>query len=87
MLEERFRVIYLSKDGTGIKQISLNFKKFCITFVLALSFCIGFIVFSVGLITRLYQNYRILALKNDREHLQKELLLIKEQVSVLNVRL
>jgi len=87
MLEERFRLVYLSKDTTDIKQISLTRRKFCLFAILFTLTFVVVTVFSIGLFTRLYHNYRITSLKNDREHLQKELLTIKERVSLLSNRL
>jgi murein DD-endopeptidase MepM/ murein hydrolase activator NlpD len=87
MLEERFRIVYLSKNSTYIKQLSLTWKKFCLVaaFFTVIFGCIIFL--AIGTVTRLYHNYRIVSLKNDREHLQKELLTIKERVETLNSRL
>jgi murein DD-endopeptidase MepM/ murein hydrolase activator NlpD len=87
MLEERIRFIYLSKNGTGIKQISLTWKKFCIVLFAITILLIGGIASSIGLFTRLYQNYRIASLESDRGNLQKELLTIKERVVSLSSRL
>jgi murein DD-endopeptidase MepM/ murein hydrolase activator NlpD len=87
MLEERFRLMFLSKDGTGLKQISLSWRKFCILATLFTVLFIGVIIASIGIITRLYHNYRIISLENDREHLQKELLAIKERVGKLGQRM
>ena len=87
MLEERVRLMILSKDGTGIKQISLTWRKFCfLAGFLTLLFG-GVIALSLGVFTRLYQNYRIISLENNREHLQKEFLTIKERVAGLTDRL
>lgn len=87
MLEERVRVMILSKDGAGIKQFSLTWKKFCLLTSLVAILIIGIAASAVGVFTRLYHNYRIVRLENDRETLQKELLTIKERVSSLNNRL
>ena len=87
MLEERFRLVYLSKDSTHIKQISLTWKKFCVFAALAAVALVALTILAIGAFTHLYHNYRIASLKNDREHLQSELLTIKERVSVLSHRL
>ena len=87
MLEERIRFIYLSKNGTGIKQISLTWKKFCIISVVFSVFLMGSLASAIGLFTRIYHNYRIASLQNDRGRLQKELLTIKERVASLSGRL
>lgn len=87
MVEERFRVIYLSKDGTGIKQISLNRNKLGLCLI-ALTLLFGSIIaFALGVFTRLYQNYQIVNLKNDKIYLQNELLVQKEKVATLSTQL
>ena len=87
MLEERFRLVYLSKDSTDIKQISLTWKKFWIVASLSTAILVGVIIFAISFFTRLYHDYRIISLENDREHLQSELLAIRDRVSVLDNRL
>jgi murein DD-endopeptidase MepM/ murein hydrolase activator NlpD len=87
MLEERVRVMILSKNGTGYKQISLTWKKFCLLTSVVALLIIGIAATAVGVFTRLYHNYRIVRLENDRETLQKELLTIRQRVSSLNNRL
>jgi len=87
MLEERFRLMYLSKDRADIKQISLTWKEFCILSSVLLAVFSGILVFTIGTFTRLYHNYRIVSLENDKAHLHKELLTIKEKVSYLDNRL
>ena len=87
MIEERFRLVFLSKNSTDIKQISLTFKKFilfCTIFTILFS---GLIVLTIGAFTHLYHNYRITSLENDREHLQKELLTLKNRVSMFSSHL
>jgi len=86
-VEERFRLIYLSREGTGIKQVSLSRNKFGICLVLLTVFFGGIIAFMLGLFTRLYQNYQIVNLENDKEYLEKELLVQKERVASLSVQL
>lgn len=87
MREERFRLIYLSKNQIDIKQISLGWKQFYYYAFAGILLLIVVIVLSIGMVTKLYHNYQIISLKNDREHLQKELLTIKERVSNLNAQL
>ena len=87
MLKERVRLVYLSKDRTDIKQISLAGRKFCFFAILFAFMLVAVTVFMSGLFTRFYHNYRITSLKNDRKHLQKELLAIKERVALLSNRL
>ena len=87
MLEERFRLMILSRDGTGIKQISLTYKKFCIAVGLIIIVFAFLTASTIGVFTRLFHNYRILSLENDREKLQTELLLIKERVATLSSQL
>jgi murein DD-endopeptidase MepM/ murein hydrolase activator NlpD len=87
MLEERFRLMYLSRQGLDIKEISLSRKTFTLTVTLA---CIGLIsVIGMGIHVGnlIFQNYRIVSLENDRDLLQKDLLLMKERVSNLDVQL
>lgn len=87
MLEERFRLMILSRDGTGIKQISLTYKKFIVAVGL-LTIVFAFLTAAtIGVFTRLFHNYRILSLENDREKLQRELLLIKDRVATLSTQL
>jgi len=83
MLEERFRLVYLSKNSTGIRQINLTLRHFLLICILLVTILTGLAIVSVGVFTRLFHNYRITSLENDREHLQKELLTLKERVSVL----
>ncbi len=87
MLEERFRLMYLSKEGTGIKQINLSWRKLFLVVFLLFVILVSITAFSIGLFTRLYHNYRIVSLENDRKHLKRELLAIKEKVASLNNRL
>ena len=87
MLEERFRLVYLSKNSTGIRQINLTFKHFVLLCILLVTILTGLAIFAVGTFTRLYHNYRITSLENDREHLQKELLILKDRVLDLGTHL
>lgn len=87
MREERFRFIYLCRNSIDIRQISLTWKQFYRYFcglILLLFILVGF---SLQFFTKLYHNYQIDSLKNDRERLQKELLSLKTQVSTLNKQL
>ncbi|MCJ7542089.1 MAG: hypothetical protein MUO88_20760, partial [Desulfobacterales bacterium] len=87
MLKERFRLMYMPANGTDIRQLSLDRKNFYLyicTFTI-ISILLGAIL--VGSATSLYQNFRIVGLKNDRERLQKELLTIKGKVTELSDRL
>jgi murein DD-endopeptidase MepM/ murein hydrolase activator NlpD len=80
MLEEKFHFMYLSKSGTDIKHIGLSLKQF---FFYGLSFFLIIVIIgliTIGLFTNLFHSYRIKTLENDRAHLQKELLVIKERV-------
>jgi len=87
MLEERFRLMYLSKDGTGIRQVSLSWRKFCILSILLVVVFVLFTSTAIGLLTRFYHNYRIISLENDKGLLQRELALIKERVVLLGSQL
>jgi len=83
MLGERVRLMYLSRDGSDIKQISLSWRKFILFVILFVLVVGGITASTLSLITHLYQNYRIAYLENDREQLQTELLKVKEKVLVL----
>lgn len=87
MLGERFRLMYVSRDGTEIKQIILSTKRFYTSAILFVIGFIGLILLATTLFNRVHHNYRIMTLENDRQHLQGELLSIKEQVVTLNDRL
>lgn len=87
MIEERFRLMYLSKNGTGIKQISFTGTRFCLFTFFLLIILVTMTTFSIGVFTRLYHNYRIIYLENDKKLLQRELLTIKERVSFLSSQL
>jgi len=87
MLEERFRLMYLAKNGTGIKQISLSGKQFCLFSGIGLTVLVATTVLVVGIFTKVFNNVRVSSLENDREKLQKELLVIKEKFAYLNERM
>ncbi|MEJ2628079.1 MAG: hypothetical protein P8078_05950, partial [bacterium] len=87
MLKERFRFVYISKNGSGFKQISLDSKKFILASFLFLVFLVSIIAISLSLFTRIYHNYRISSLENDRKKLQQQLLVFKEKVSELGDQL
>ena len=84
MLDERFRLMYLSKDRTDIKQISLTWKKFTLLASLVGIGFIGVVVGGVLLVNRVQQDYRIISLNNDKEFLQKQLMAMKEKVADLS---
>lgn len=87
MIVERLRLMYLPKEGTGIKQLSLSGRQVAV-YGSILSICfICFIVLMIGVTTRLFQSYQIHSLEKDRNQLQNELVEIKEKVSALNSRL
>ncbi|MFO7891152.1 MAG: M23 family metallopeptidase [bacterium] len=87
MLKERLRLVYISKNGSGYKQIGLDGRMFILVSFLFLFFLVSIIGISIGLFTRLYHNYRISSLENDREKLQQQLLVFKEKVSELGDQL
>lgn len=87
MLEERFRLVYLSKNSTDIKQITLTSNKFWIAVTFLTILVVGLSVLGIGLFTRVYHNFRVVSLENDKEHLEKELLQLKYRVSAINNRL
>ena len=84
MLDERFRLMYLSKDRTDIKQISLTWKKFVALSTVAGITLIGILIGGVVFVNRLHQDYRLISLKNDKEFLQQQLLSMKEKVADLS---
>ena len=87
MLKERFRLVYISKNGSGFKQISLDGKRFILASFLFLIFLVSVITLSLTLFTHIYHNYRISSLENDRKKLQQQLLVFKEKVSELGDQL
>ncbi len=87
MIEEKFRLMILSRNGTGLKQISLSVHKFYIFTALFSLAVITMVAFSLGVFTKIYHNCRIIALENDRIHLQDELLTMKERVASLGTQL
>lgn len=87
MIKERFRLMYMPSHGADIKQIGLDTKKFWFFSSLFLTTLVLIIVLVIGSFTRLFHNYRIVSLKNDRENLRQELLAIKGQVHDLNTLL
>lgn len=87
MLKERFRLMYMPSNGTDIKQLSLDWKSFYLYTSIFTIICILFGALLVGSVTRVYQNFRIVGLSNDRARLQKELLTIKSKVADLSNRL
>ncbi len=87
MLEERIRLIYLSRDKSDIKQISLSGRKFYITLAGAVLAFTAIIVLGVGLFNKLYTDYRIVRLQNDKEFLQNQLLSFKEKTASIESQL
>lgn len=87
MLDERFRLMYLSKDRADIKQISLTWKKF-VTYATLAGVCFSLLVGgSVILVTKLTTNFKIIALENDKSFLQQQLLTMKNRVSQITDQL
>ena len=87
MVEEKVRLMYLSNGGMDIKQVSLNWKTFCLFFGIFIVLALIISSFAVYFVTDIFQNYKISSLENDRERLQTELLVIKERVAELGTRL
>ncbi len=83
MLVEKFRIMYLSRTGTDIKHIGLTWKQFFFYGVSCFLIVVIISLITIGLFTNIFHSYRIKTLENDREHLQKELLTIKERVAFL----
>jgi murein DD-endopeptidase MepM/ murein hydrolase activator NlpD len=87
MLEERFRIMYLGKEGTDLKQLSLGRKHFYFTITIISCILLFFTTVLMGLFTRTYHNIRITLLEKDRAHLQKELLTMKERISTISEKI
>ncbi len=87
MLEERFRFMYLGKEGTDLKQISLSRKRFHTVAIISSCVLLFVAALIVNLFTHTFHNVQITLLEKDREHLQKELLTIKQRVSTISEQL
>ena len=87
MLKERFRLMCLSKNGIDIRHYSLSLKQFIILISFIIIFFLASSITIVGIATKTFHNYRIAALENDREKLQRELLAMKSKVSLLGQQL
>ncbi|HDQ45407.1 MAG TPA: M23 family metallopeptidase [bacterium] len=87
MIKERFRVMYLPKNGADIKHFSFDGKRFFISSAILVLSLFFIATFTIGTFTRVFQNYRIISLTNDRAKLRQELLAIKSMVAGLNDRL
>ena len=87
MLKERFRLMCLSKNGIDIRHYSLSLKQFIILISFVFLFFFASSITVVGITTKNFHNYRIAALENDREKLQRELLAMKSKVSLLGQQL
>lgn len=87
MLEERFRLIYLSKETADIKQISLTGRRFKLLVALVSVCLVGIIAAGVGVFNRLYNDYRIITLQNDKEYLEQQLFTIKQKAAEIQVQL
>ena len=86
MLNEKIRLMVFTR-GTDLKQISLNPKQFYrYSAALAVSLIVV-LTLLIHLITGLFHNVRITLLQKDRTNLQKELLLYKEKIALLNDRM
>lgn len=86
MLEERFRIMILSKDGTGLKQFSFNTKRLVLFSIIFSLLVVGTVALSLGLFTKVFHSYRIMALEHDRVKLYEDLLSMKERVYKLGVQ-
>ena len=86
MLNEKIRLMVFTR-GTDLKQISLNPGQFYrYSAALAVSLIVV-LTLLIHLITGLFHNVRITLLEKDRTNLQKELLLYKEKIALLNDRM
>jgi murein DD-endopeptidase MepM/ murein hydrolase activator NlpD len=86
MLSEKLCLMFFTK-GTGFKKISLNptqFYKYSVAFILSVFL---FVALAIYLSTDLFQNARIAMLENERDNLQKQLLINKEKIALLNGRM
>ncbi|HEX9934750.1 MAG TPA: M23 family metallopeptidase [bacterium] len=84
MLEERFRFMYLGKEGTDLRQISLSRKQFYGAFAVASCVLLIITALLINTFTDVFHNVRIALLERDREHLQKELLTMKGRISSIS---
>ncbi|MCK5147125.1 M23 family metallopeptidase [bacterium] len=84
MLDERFRLMYLSKEKADISQISLTGKKFVILAAI-ISLCFVLIIGTgVFVFQKVTTNFKIAALENDKAYLQHQLMNMKETVAKIN---
>jgi hypothetical protein len=83
MLEERFRFMYLGRQGTDLKQISLSRGQFYLCALFSSCVLLFLMAVAINLCTNAFHNFQIVLLEKDRERLQKESLAIKEQVASL----
>jgi murein DD-endopeptidase MepM/ murein hydrolase activator NlpD len=86
MLNEKIRVMMFTR-GTGMKQISLNPKQFYRYSAALLVSVIVLLCLLINLFTGLFHSARITMLEKDRINLQKNLLLCKEKIAMLNDRM
>jgi murein DD-endopeptidase MepM/ murein hydrolase activator NlpD len=86
MFNEKIRLMVFSR-GTNLRQLSFNPKQFYgYSAALAVSLIV-FLSLMIHLFTGLFHNVRITLLEKDRNNLQKELLLYKETIALLNERM
>jgi len=84
MLKERFRLMFFTRNGTDIKQISLDNKQILLFGILGSSALIIFLLVSVVLSNRFTQNLRVISLEMDRKMLHRELVAVKDKLSKLS---
>jgi len=87
MLEERFRLIYLSKESSDIKQISLTGKKIKVLASLLGVCIVGIIIGGASVVSHFHNNYRIISLQNDKKYLEQQLFESKELTADIEERL
>jgi murein DD-endopeptidase MepM/ murein hydrolase activator NlpD len=87
MIKERFRFMYLPAGAADIKQVSFDGKRFWFFSSLFFVSLVCLVAFCIGIFTRVYQNYRIVSLTNDRAKLRQELLSFKSTVASVTDRL
>jgi len=87
MLEERIRLIYLSKDKADIKQVSLSGNKFYAALAGFAALMVGVIILGVSIFNHFYSDYRIMSLRNDIEFYQKKVLAHKEKIAEIEDQL
>jgi murein DD-endopeptidase MepM/ murein hydrolase activator NlpD len=86
MLNEKIRLMYFSR-GTSLKQFSLDPRRFILYSSAGSVALVLIVALALQLFTGLFQNLHIDTLEKDKNQLQKELLILKEKIALLNDRM